>query len=255
MGNGLDFNFAQSRNVKFMVAVADGKIDGVTLLDKFGYNADISTATETVWDEGGVYAYLTTSATLTISSSSANDTSAGTGARTCTIYGCDGDCLEQSETLTLNGQSAVNTANTYLRIWRIIVNTAGSGGTNAGNIYVGTGSLTAGKPATVYGKVGIGNGQSLMALWTVPANKKFIMTRARLNHGRSSNSYATIDVFVRPLGGVFNLKTRFDASQGQVEWNGALAVDAKSDIEIRAIASTSGTAVAGQFLGYILDVT
>jgi len=122
----------------YMLAVAKGQVTGHSIVHKFGQNNDIGTAKETVWDVGGLYSYLTSATALKVSSDDANDTSDGTGARTVQIYGLNSDYDEIDETITLNGQTAVNTTKLYLRIYRMVVKTAGSGDEAAGNIFAGT---------------------------------------------------------------------------------------------------------------------
>ena len=84
----------------------------------------------------GSYTEPATAAQRSISSSSANDTSAGTGARTILITYFDNSMSgPNTETITLNGTSSVNTVASNIRfIEKIEVLTAGSGGVNAGTI-------------------------------------------------------------------------------------------------------------------------
>ena len=56
---------------------------------KFGFNPDISTSEETVWDHGGLYSYLAAASVLSVSSANVNDTALGSGARTVQIHGLD----------------------------------------------------------------------------------------------------------------------------------------------------------------------
>lgn len=67
-------------------------------------------------------------------SDSVNDTAAGTGARTVFISGLDSNYDVISETVTLNGTSAVQTVRSYLRVNSFLIMSAGSGKTNAGSI-------------------------------------------------------------------------------------------------------------------------
>jgi hypothetical protein len=78
----------------------------------------------------------------------------------------------QQETVTMNGTTNVPTANTYTRIFRMIVATAGSGATNAGTI-----TATAQTDATVTASIAAGEGQTLMAIYTVPAATTLFLTR------------------------------------------------------------------------------
>lgn len=91
-----------------------------------------------------------------IASSSANDSSGGTGARTVVLHYFDGTGAGPfTETLTLNGTTAVNTVASNIRfIEKMEVATVGSGGSNAGTITL-YGS-TGGTGGTV-GTIGVGS--------------------------------------------------------------------------------------------------
>ena len=93
----------------FELQVARGHIPGHYGLFKFGNNPSVGDSLETIWAEGGLYSYLTAATVLKVSSSSTDDTSAGTGARTVELSGLDADYNEISELVTLNGQTPVNT--------------------------------------------------------------------------------------------------------------------------------------------------
>ena len=154
----------------FGLQVARGQVAWHSVVHVFGYNPDVdSAAEETVWTAGGILGHPASPAIMTVSSTSANDTSNGTGARTIFILGVNGTGGYASEVVTLNGQTAVNTVNAYDSIERVTVLTVGSGGVNAGNINIGTGTVTAGVPATIYGQVYVGENNSLMGHWTCPA--------------------------------------------------------------------------------------
>ena len=154
-----------------LIKIARKEIDGLghQVRHVFGYNPDVdSTAEETIWTAGGLYEHLESPSILTVSSTSANDTSAGTGARTVYILGINSTGGEVFETVILNGQTAVNTTHTYTEIQSLRVLTAGTGLKNAGNIHVGFGTVTAGVPVTTYGHILAGENQSLMGHITIP---------------------------------------------------------------------------------------
>jgi hypothetical protein len=229
----------------FDLQVARGQIPGHNPLFKFGNNPTVGNSTETVWSQGGLYSYLSAATVLKVSSSSANDTSAGTGARTVQLYGLDADYNEINETVTLNGQTAVNTTNEFLRINRMIVRSAGTGGGNAGVIYAGTGTVTAGVPANVYASVngGVGSNQSLMALWTVPAGHTAYVLQYNVSNGTTSSTPAVCKLIlaVRPYGEVFQSKDVKSLTTGMhVEETFSLPqkIEEKSDIEVRAESSS-----------------
>lgn len=119
--------------------------------------------------DAGTLTEMATSQSLTVSSGSANDTAAGTGARTITVRGLDADWNLVSEQVTLNGQTAVALNVVKLHPFVAIINTAGSGGTNAGIIYVGYGAVTSGVPAnTVLAIATNGFNQSRLGFMPVP---------------------------------------------------------------------------------------
>ena len=66
----------------FELQVSRNQIMGHRVVNVFGYNADIDTALETVWPQGGVLTRPAAALVMTVSSSSTDDDAAGTGART-----------------------------------------------------------------------------------------------------------------------------------------------------------------------------
>jgi hypothetical protein len=214
---------------------------------KFGFNPDVDDSLETVWAEGGLYSYIETATVLKVSSSSANDTSAGTGARTVTLFGLDANYAEISETVTLNGQAAVNTTKTYIRINRMVVNTAGSGGQNAGVIYAGDGTVTSGVPADKYATIAIGDNQTLMALWTVPADHTAYLLQKDVTAATAQNNkYAEIHLVARPFGEVFQTKDKHVIDNGVLHqtYSIPLKFEEKTDIEVRCIGDSAAADIA-----------
>jgi hypothetical protein len=133
------------------------------------------------------------------------------------------------------------------------VTTAGSGATAAGTIYAGTGTVTSGVPATVYGMIAIGANQTQMAFWTVPAGYTLYLTGLFYTSGNTNaNAWTNFQLIQRPLGGVFRQQ-----SSSRVPGNGDFVVDLhtplafteKTDIEVRAVASTSPSNVSAEFEG------
>jgi len=227
----------------FELQVAQGQIAYHEHVYKFGQNAVVGNSIETIWQQGGLYSYPPSATTMTVSSSNANDTSAGTGARTVQIVGLDGDYNEISETIILNGQTAVTTTNSFLRVNRGIVLTAGSGGVNAGIIYVGTGTVTLGVPANIYTTInGDGTNQSLQSFWTVPANYNAYIYQTNISTGNTSNTPAVLKTLLvaRPYGGVFNTKEIIVLTDGNhlQNYSFPITLTEKTDIEFRAESSS-----------------
>jgi hypothetical protein len=231
----------------FDLQVARGQVDGHTPVFVSGFNATVGTSYETVWSESTVYAYPASAVAMKVSSSDANDTAAGTGARTVTVYGLDGSYNQINETVSLNGQTAVTTTATFLRVLHLMVNTAGSGGAAAGNIYVGVGSVTTGKPATVYG-VYTADGGATACIYTVPAGYTGYIFDFLCSSGvTSANAYTNIGLYSRPLGGVFDNTIQGRCANGgafTIPLNYPVGFTEKTDIEVRASATASSNVTA-----------
>ena len=190
---------------------------------------------------------------MKVSSSSASDTSAGTGARTVLIEGLDGDYNAVSETITLTGQTAVNTTNTYLRVQHITVATAGSGGVNAGVIYVGTGTVTAGVPAVIHELAPAGFNTELSGAYTVPAGYTAYMYQGGMSSQSNGNNYITATLRFSNQGSPWQTPavTVFTADMVDYNFTYPLVLPEKTDLEARATVS-AGTSVATSFFFLVL---
>ena len=248
----------QGKHEPFELQVARGHIEGHKTLFKFGNNADINGSLETIWSQGGLYAYPAAAIQMKVSSSSTDDAALGSGARTVFVYGLDANYREITEVVTLNGQTEVLTTQSFLRVSRAFVITAGSGGTAAGTIYVGTGTVTAGVPATVYAVITLGENQTTMAVWTVPAKHTLYLHRGFFSAASNNATHYILGKFmVRTVGGVFRNAADITAGSAAVPYDFEipLAVPEKTDIEARAIAlSGSNFYVTAAFEGiYIAE--
>ena len=234
----------------FELQVARDQIPYHKAIFKFGFNPDVNGTEETIWNAGGIYAYPAAAIQMKVSSSSTNDTSAGTGARTVVVSGLDQNWNEASETVSLNGQTEVLTTTTFIRVNRAYVATVGSGGTAAGNIYVGTGTVTTGVPATIYAKITLGDNQTLMAVWTVPAGYTGYILKGNVGTGTANtNQYIVARLVQRPFGGVFRTAAKVTIQTGEIAFNFEVPVafSEKTDIEARAYSSGSNNLVFADF--------
>lgn len=138
-------------------AYARGRVSGGFAGRRDGFVATAAAATFTV--EPTTYTEPASAAQRSIASANANDTAAGTGARTVEITYYDGSMNGPfTETITMNGVTPVNTVATNIRfIEKMEVITAGSLQVNNGII-------------SLFGATGGGGG----TVWTIPA----FLTRA-----------------------------------------------------------------------------
>lgn len=183
----------------FGLQVSRNQIQGHSDVIVFGYNPDLDTSEESIWPNGGTVPHPTAESVLKISSTSANDTSDGTGARTVFIEGLDGDFNVVSETVILNGQTEVNTVNSYLYVNTFYVATVGSGGANAGDVNAGTGTVTTGVPAVLYDMIATGYNQRTTAHYCVPAGYTGYMVKGVITAGQASGSTA-VTAFLKQHG-------------------------------------------------------
>lgn len=208
------------KNEDFALQVARGQIPGHSAISVFGYNPDVDTAEESIWPDGGTVPHPTVASVLKISSSSADDTSAGTGARTVTIVGLDGSYNQVSESITLNGQTAVNTTNSYLYVNEFYVASTGSGGANAGNINAGTGVVTAGVPAVLYDIIATGYNNRTTAHYCVPAGYTGYLTTGVITTGQASGS-TSVTAFLKQHGqdGIVRVGAVSTLNNGSVQYD------------------------------------
>ena len=232
------------------INIARGLVRGATIVHKFGRNPSIGGAPETIWMHGGTYTYLTSASTVYVSGADAQDSAAGTGARTVTVQGLDANYNEIEETLTVDG--AVSTKS-FLRVFRAFVASAGSLQSNKGAVLVSTGASGGGTVLADIGVIGTGTtfglGQTQLALYTIPAGKTGYLCNWNVGIG-SYNDTATATLYTRETGNGLIFRTRdiMDVPGGlhQRTYTVPFALSEKTDIEVRAIATT-GTTVSSAF--------
>jgi hypothetical protein len=238
------------KNEPFELQVARGQITMHSSFCQFGINATVGTSNETVWIGSNTYTFPAAASVLKVSSSSASDAAAGTGARTVQIQGLNAAYEAVVETVILNGQTEVNTTNSYLRVNKMTVLTAGSGGTSVGNIYAGTGTVTDGVPAVVVNQTGILSNESESAFYTVPAGFTAYITRWTMSSGNgTANTHTRFTLRVRPQGGVFGTKALYNLpGSGIYECEAAfpLPIPEKADLDVLAATSVDSATASTQ---------
>ena len=240
------------KNEDFSLQVARGLIPGHSVVTVFGYNPDVDTSEESVWPDGGTVPHPTVASVLKVSSSDAADVSpSGTGARTVQITGLNANYFEVSETVVLNGQTAVNTVNSYLYVNGLTVTSVGSGGANAGNINVGTGNVTSGVPAVLYDIIAIGYNNRTTGHYCVPAGYTGFLVQGLFTAGQASGStaitgklliHSSDDNIVR-VGAI----TTLNIGVVQYMFNYPTAIPEKNCIGATAIGSAANNSVSSMF--------
>ena len=227
----------------FELQVSRGQISYHTPLFKFGANSAISNTEETVWDAGGIYAYPASALAMTVTSAGgATDEDVQV-----TVEGLDTNYLEASQEVTLNSSGVATTTQTFRRVFRAYVS-----GSQAP-----TGNITIANGGTTYAQINLGENQTLMAVYTVPAGKTLYVVRGSISSGtENANKYLTGRFMARFFGGVFRTQAKVTIADGYVDfdWEIPLRIPEKTDIEARAVASSASTqAVAATFEGILID--
>jgi hypothetical protein len=258
MANGGKVSSVSQRGLyePFKLQVAREQIALHESFCQFGINTNVATSNETVWiGSSGVYAFPTAAAVMKISSSSNDDDAAGTGARTVLVSGLNADYAPVEEIVALDGQTAVNTTNSYIRVNKMVVLTAGSGGTSVGNIYAGTGAVNSGVPAVVVNQTGILANETESSFYSVPAGHTAYINAWTMSSGNTTaDEWTRFTLRIRPFGGVFGIKAQYHiAASGIYECTAVypLPVPEKSDIDVLA-ATSDGTASVSSQLQIVL---
>lgn len=171
---------AYPQYMDYKVSIARGQADA-TLTSIHAYCNTMSATTGIVLSPKNLYNMTTPAANtanaqyMRLTSSQAADATAGTGMVQCYLEGIDEDGASLAEAVLMSGQTPKTTTNKYVTVNRIWAYTCGSGGINAGDIYI-TGnadSTTAGVPdgtSTSYAVMAAGDGKSSDARYFVPAS-------------------------------------------------------------------------------------
>jgi hypothetical protein len=144
--------------------IARNQIMGHSTVNIYGYQTAVTSAVIPLWENATTYSYPSSAITMNL---------AGTSGDTAkiTIVGLDANYVQISETLTLNGATAVPTVNKYFRINSMVVS-QGSATNPSGAVTLKDVTNT-----TTYAQINAGVGRTQMAIYTVPAGYTLYLTR------------------------------------------------------------------------------
>lgn len=225
---------------------------------RFGTNTAVGTSFVSIDNIGVSTPHMPTTASIVeVLSNSANDTLAGSGARTVEIFGIGSAWQFQTETLMLNGTTPVQSVNTYYRVMRITVKTVGSyGASNAGNILA---RVTGAGPS--FCQIDTGNGQSFTSHFTCPAGYYGAITGANLSS--DSGKAVTVKVLARdnaqntvaPFSPV-ELTQYFEGLTGtnHFDYDPPIIFGPTTDVWLQAKVATGSAAVSVEYWGWIAPI-
>lgn len=219
------------------VRIASGQTKGVSHINKFGFGGATVTAT-TVWDGDSNYTYPSSAGVLTVV------TGAADSGAIVEFQGLDSnyDLITESITGTQAGGTGTQS---FLRVFRgVVTNHSGEN----------TADITARINGDIAAIVSAGEGQTLMAVYTVPANKTAYMKHLHAAPTKKDND-TVITLKARPFGGTFNTKGKFASTGDPIhyDYHVPLQFAEKTDIEIKAENQAASGNISALFDLIILD--
>lgn len=243
-------------SLEWSIDVSNGNAAGMSYIEKFGMNVDVDSDKETIWDGGGIYDYVPAAETVAVTSTSLNDSAAGTGARTVEIQGLNAAYETVTETLTVGGAAGTTG---FVRVFRAKVVTAGTSAVNEGVISItsqSTSKLLASIGVDGTGSSAAGRGQTFMAVYTVPAGKTAYLTQWTVGAGKQ-NTDCVAFILSRDFdsNGAWNSKDiiTVSATTYSKDYKIPLMFTEKTDIEVRAYSTTNNALVSSTFNLILVD--
>lgn len=241
-----------------LITNANGYYPNKSLGFALGYNASVNNTIADLWQgPTPTYVFPAAAQQMAVVSTSASDAAAGTGIRTVLIHYLDTNYISQTETVTLNGVTPVNTvATNILRINGLHAQSVGSGGAAAGNI-----SLTNLGATVTYGYIPATNNTARQAIFTIPAGMNGYLTHWQASSGTVTGTHFTrISIRATQHAGVL-VPGVFLAQDEQGTLNGGgnasytipIRFPSTCDIKMSAISDSgsAGAQVMGAMFGWI----
>lgn len=214
-------------------------VPGTGAVNIFGFNRAVGTSFETVWNDGGTYAYPGSAVTMDLVSSSASDT------MQVMVTGLDADYASIFDVVTLNGTGSVTTAKSFYRINSAVILT----GSNVGDITISNGGTT-------YGFIEATLGITQACIYTVPAGFSLYLFRIDANSGTvNGNKYLTIrNVVTNSAGRTLRVaEATFQTSQVSYDRQVPFRIAEKTDFQFEAKSSGSTNEVSIFVEGVLIE--
>lgn len=215
----------------FQLNVSRSKVRGASTVHKFGAVPSLSqNTTGTIWDKNDtVYPWSVFDTAGVITASIVNASDSG---KVVTVLGLDDDFNEVSDTFILSSSSTVAGTTQFRRVFRAFVST---GINNVGNVtFTKSGSDVLRITAT--------KGQTLMAIYTIPAGKTGYLYKGVCTAQESADGSG--NMFIRYFGQTaFRIGHSFEVSgsggQYDYDFSFPIRIPEKSDIDVRITTRTN----------------
>lgn len=222
-------DFQHNFTTPFGIAVKRGMYPELGAWEAVGYNADVGTSFETIWDGSNTYTYPASAVTMT-ATSAAGATDNGVD---ITVIGLDTNYNELIETITLAGSGTATTTGEFLRINRAYV----SNGSDP------TANVTIANSGTTYAQITFPYNTTQQAVYTVPAGKRAYLVYASISLEKQKEVVAKF--MTRAQGATFVTGGIIGTTGSyQRHWVLPPVLNEKTDIEIRAKAGAT-TSISG----------
>ena len=221
------------------LSIAQGEVSGHSGEHKFGAVPAMSqNQTGTIWDVNDTnYPWSSWSSAGTVSFPTVNAPDNG---KKITIVGLDANYNAQSEEITVSSSGAVTSTNSYIRLYRAYVS---EGATNVAAIDVQ-------KSSTTVLRINANMGQTLMAIYTVPAGYTAYLMQGTATCQDGAD--ATGNMYVRYEGqDAFRIGHSFEVAGdgGQYLYKFAIPIrlPEKTDIDVRATVRSNNARITAAF--------
>ena len=207
------------------IKISRGMVKGASFVHKFGAVPSLATnTTGTVWDKNDTvypWSVWSTSGNVHVDLASSSDLN-----KYVTVIGLDENYNQISETITLTALTNNYSSNTFSRVFRAYVS---DGVSNVGQLAIQKGT-------TDVAIISAGYGQTLMAVYTVPAGYTGYLYKGTCS--AQAGADGTGNMFVRYSGqDTFRIGHSFEVSgsggQYLYDFSFPIPIPEKSDIDVR----------------------
>ena len=230
-----------------------GHDDSVPSGGPFGLSATFGGASYQ-FDQSAIDRAATPAVVGVASTDNTKDNVGNVGALTVRVFGLDSSGNEQTNDVTLTGTTAVNTASTFSAVHQVLVLTTGSENDNSGNIWVGTGTFTAGVPAVRMLSMDIGFNVSLSAYYVVPLGASFF-PRQFVFTIQTGTKEASVNIETSPDGVQWTNQIEFGLEGGSDAFS-IIALPGfvtGTHVRLRATGTAASTAITAILAGELVD--
>ena len=195
----------------FPIEASKGNVPSHTVIHKFGRNSAISSSFNPI-TESTFYRTPTLNTALEVLSDDADDNATGAGARSITYEGLQesgGNLVVVTNTVSLNGTTAVSLPDSLIRLYRWQVATTGTYAHQTAPSHQGTLTIRESGGGDTWSEIAIntfGRGQSQIGAYTVPSGYKAYISD--VVYSVENDKEAEILLFQR--NGVLNTSAPYD---------------------------------------------